>query len=98
MIRLKNIHSLSDFQRNTKAHINRLKKTGEPAILTINGEAEVVVLSAAAYQKLLADLELAEILNTAHQGTLESLGPRGISPPKTSFPTWSTAPKPPPSP
>lgn len=50
---LANIHSLSDFQRNTKLHLRKLKKSGKPAILTVNGQAEVAVQSAAAYQQLL---------------------------------------------
>ncbi len=53
MIDLANIRSLSDFQRNTRKHLNRLKKTGKPEVLTVNGQAELVVQSAAAYQKLL---------------------------------------------
>lgn len=52
MIDLNNIHSLSDFQRNTRAHLNRLKKTGKPAVLTVHGQAEVVVQDAEAYQRL----------------------------------------------
>src|SRR5712692_8690359 len=57
---LVNIHSLSDFQRNAKDHIRKLKRSGKPAVLTVNGEAEVVVQSAEAYQKLLDDRELLE--------------------------------------
>lgn len=52
MIDLANIHSLSDFQRNTKAHLKRLKDSGKPEVLTVNGQAELVVQSAAAYQDL----------------------------------------------
>lgn len=62
MLDLTSIHPLSDFQRNTKKHIRRLKESGKPAVLTVNGEAEVVVQSAAAYQKLLEDQELLEDL------------------------------------
>jgi PHD/YefM family antitoxin component YafN of YafNO toxin-antitoxin module len=60
MIDLTNIRSLSDFQRNTKAHVKHLKETGKPEILTVNGQAELVVQSAAAYQKLLEAADLAE--------------------------------------
>ena len=54
-IDLSSIYALSDFQRNTRDHIARLKQTGSPAVLTVNGQAEVVVQSAEAYQKLLED-------------------------------------------
>ena len=39
MIRTSNIRSLSEFQRNAKRHIRRLKKTGRPEVLTVNGRS-----------------------------------------------------------
>jgi hypothetical protein len=57
MIRPDDIGSLTDFQRNTQAHLKRLKRTGRPELLTINGKAEVVVQNASAYQRLIESLE-----------------------------------------
>jgi len=57
MIRPQDIGSLTHFSRNTKAHLKRLKRTGRPELLTVNGKAEVVVQSSAAYQRLIASLE-----------------------------------------
>ena len=57
MIRPEDIGSLTDFARNTRAHLNRLRRTGRPELLTVNGKAEVVVQSAAAYQRLIESLE-----------------------------------------
>jgi PHD/YefM family antitoxin component YafN of YafNO toxin-antitoxin module len=65
---LANIHSLSDFQRNAKDHIRRLKRSGKPAVLTVNGEAEVVVQSAAAYQELLDARELLDSIRAMSRG------------------------------
>jgi PHD/YefM family antitoxin component YafN of YafNO toxin-antitoxin module len=65
---LASIHSLSDFQRNAKQHIRKLKRSGKPAILTVNGQAEVVVQSAEAYQKLLDDRELLESIRAINRG------------------------------
>ena len=67
-IDLAQIHSLSDFQRNTKDHLRKLKKTGKPAVLTVNGQAEVVVQSAEAYQRLLDDHELLESIRGISRG------------------------------
>ena len=53
------IRSLSDFKRNTVELLDRLRKTGHPLVLTINGKAEVVVQDAAAYQALLDRVEAA---------------------------------------
>jgi PHD/YefM family antitoxin component YafN of YafNO toxin-antitoxin module len=53
MIDLKDIHSLSEFQRNARAHVEHLRRTGRPEVLTVHGKAELVVQNAEAYQKLL---------------------------------------------
>lgn len=71
MIRPEDIGSLTDFSRNTKAHLNKLRRTGRPELLTVNGKAEVVVQSASAYQRL---LELLERLKREHPD-----GPNGNS-------------------
>jgi hypothetical protein len=39
----RDIHSLTDFKKNTSEFINQMKQTGEPVILTIKGKAELVV-------------------------------------------------------
>ena len=46
------IQSLSHFKRNTPKVMAKLKKSGRPLVLTVNGKAKAVVQDAAAYQKL----------------------------------------------
>lgn len=53
MITLEDIRSLTDFQRNTKAHLKRLKSTGRPEVLTVNGKAELIVQDAAAFEEMI---------------------------------------------
>lgn len=60
MIELKNIHSLSDFKRNAKEFIERIKSTQSPMVLTVNGKAEVVVQDAHAFQSICDRAEKAE--------------------------------------
>jgi len=67
-VNLSSIYSLSDFQRNTREHIRKLRKSGKPLVLTVNGHAEVVVQSAEAYQKLLDDRELLEDIRSVSRG------------------------------
>jgi len=57
VIRPEDIGSLADFARNAKAHLKKLKRTGRPELLTVNGKAEVVVQNATAYQHLMELLE-----------------------------------------
>lgn len=64
----RDIHSLTDFKKNTPEFIQQLKETGEPVVLTINGKAELVVQDAASYQKLLDLAEAARVLEGIRQG------------------------------
>ncbi|HEX3716386.1 MAG TPA: type II toxin-antitoxin system Phd/YefM family antitoxin [Verrucomicrobiae bacterium] len=54
MINVRDIRSLTDFQRNTRAHLRRLKLTRRPEILTINGKAELIVQDAEAFEEMFA--------------------------------------------
>ena len=77
MINLENIHSLSDFQRNAKDHIDRLKETGAPEVLTVNGKAELVVLSATAFQDMADRLDEAEAITGIKRGLAEARAGKG---------------------
>ena len=67
----RDIHSLTDFKKNTSQFINQLKETGEPMVLTINGRAELVVQDAASYQKLVELAEQAEELEITRRAVAE---------------------------
>jgi prevent-host-death family protein len=56
------IQSLSHFKRNTPQVMKKIKQSGHPLVLTVNGKAEVVVQDAAAYQRILELAERAEML------------------------------------
>jgi PHD/YefM family antitoxin component YafN of YafNO toxin-antitoxin module len=68
MLDTREIHSLTDFLRNHKAHVARLKKTHAPEVLTVNGKAEVVVQDAASYQAMLARLHHMETIAAIQEG------------------------------
>lgn len=59
-IQTQNIHSLSDFQRNTSKHIRNMQDSGLPEVLTIKGKAELVVQTAESFQAMLNKIELYE--------------------------------------
>lgn len=79
MFRLDDIHSLTDFQRKTREHLERLKETGRPEVLTLHGEAEVVVQDADAYQQLLDRLDRAEAIAGIRDGLTSREGDEGTS-------------------
>lgn len=68
MLDITQISSLSDFNRNTREHIDRLKESGAPEVLTVNGKAEVVIQDAEAYQELVTKAEFAEAVKSIRAG------------------------------
>ncbi|MEO7718032.1 MAG: type II toxin-antitoxin system Phd/YefM family antitoxin [Capsulimonas sp.] len=60
---------MSDFIRNHKAHIARLKETRMPEVLTVNGRAEVVMLDTESYENLMSRLRQMESI-TAIRGLI----------------------------
>ena len=64
----RDIHSLTDFKRRTNALLRRMRKSGHPLVLTVNGKAELVVLDAAAYQRLAELIDRAEAVEGIRRG------------------------------
>jgi prevent-host-death family protein len=52
------IHSLTTFKRNSSGLMRRMKKTGRPLVLTVNGKAEAVLIDATAYQEVASHLDV----------------------------------------
>jgi prevent-host-death family protein len=66
MVNVQNIHSLTEFKRNANSYIETIRSTKAPIVLTVNGEAAVVVQDAIEYQALidrsqLRDAEMREM-------------------------------------
>jgi PHD/YefM family antitoxin component YafN of YafNO toxin-antitoxin module len=76
----KDIHSLSDFKRNTSDFLNQMRGSGHPLVLTINGKAEIVVQDAVSYQKLLDRVDELEALEGIKRGLADAEAGR-VTPP-----------------
>ena len=72
MISLKDIESLTAFKRNTTRYLKKMKKSGNPLVLTVNGRAEIIVQDAESYQRMLELLDRAETIEAVREG-LESV-------------------------
>lgn len=68
MIRPSDIHSVTDFQRNTKAYIEQVTQSKNPIAITINGTAQVVVQDASTYQDMINELEEARFIKAIREG------------------------------
>ena len=79
MIDLREVRSVTEFQRNIKDYIGRLKENKTPLVLTVNGRAELVVQDAESYQLILERLERAETLAAVTRGMEQLERGEGIS-------------------
>ena len=68
MATLQETHSLDEFNQNAKTHVRRLKRTGLPEVLTVNGLPAVVIQDAGSYQRLLDAVEKAEAIAGIKRG------------------------------
>jgi prevent-host-death family protein len=85
MIDLREVRSVTEFQRNLKDYVGRLKEKKTPLVLTVNGRAELVVQDAESYQALLDRLEEAEGTAAVREGIAQIKRGEGIP--------WPTAKK-----
>jgi prevent-host-death family protein len=82
MIDLRAVRSVTEFQRNLKDYVGRLKEKKTPLVLTVNGRAELVVQDAESYQALLDRLEEAEATAAVREGIGQIKRGEGIPWPK----------------
>jgi len=82
MLDTRQIHSMSDFLRNHKAHVARLKETRTPEVLTVNGRAEVVMLDTESYEDMVNQLEHMKAVAAAraHMAQARRDAPPPVSP------------------
>lgn len=68
MIELNQIHPVTDFVRNYKTYLTRLKETGRPEVLTVNGVPECVLVDPESYQAMLVAFEQARFTRAVNEG------------------------------
>lgn len=71
-IDVRDIRSLTDFQRNARTCINRVKESKSPLVVTVNGTAEVVVQDAESYQAMVDRLRELEDLAAIREGIAQA--------------------------
>jgi PHD/YefM family antitoxin component YafN of YafNO toxin-antitoxin module len=77
MIDIRDIHSITDFQRNPRGILENLKESHRPAVLTVNGRPEFVLQEANSYQLLLDKVQEANDLIAIREGLIQSLEEKG---------------------
>ena len=78
MIDLREVRSVTEFQRNIKQFVGHLKKKKTPLVLTVNGRAALVVQNAEGYQRILERLERAEAIAQVATGIKQFQAGQGV--------------------
>jgi PHD/YefM family antitoxin component YafN of YafNO toxin-antitoxin module len=78
MIATEHSQSVAEFNENPTETLNRLKDTGGPEVLTIDGEAKAILLSPAVYEDMLREVLLERDVATIRQSMKEFAEGKGI--------------------
>ena len=74
----KDIRPLTEFKRDTGRFVSRLKETGRPSILTVNGKPSLVVMDARAWQDIQDRIEYANTVSAIHKGLEQVRAGQGV--------------------
>jgi PHD/YefM family antitoxin component YafN of YafNO toxin-antitoxin module len=74
----KDIHSLTDFKRNTPSFLDQLRTTRRALVLTVNGKAEVAVMGAETFQFVLEALDQLDTLQGIRRGLEQARRGEGV--------------------
>ena len=73
----RDIDSLTNFKRRTSQFLKKMKKTGQPMVLTVHGKAEKVVRDPKTHQNLLDRAVRFRTLEAIHDGMKETKAGKG---------------------
>lgn len=80
MLDIKNgIRSLTEFKQNSANILQHIKKTHTPAVLTVNGKAEAVLLDPKTYQEMVKKISYLESTNQIRKALVEMEKDKGIA-------------------
>ena len=74
----KDIRPLTEFKRETSRFVARLKKTGRPSVLTVNGKPSVVVMDATAWQEMQDQIDYAQTVAGIRKGLDQARAGEGV--------------------
>lgn len=74
----KDIRPLTEFKRDTARFVSRLKETGRPSVLTVNGKPVLVVMDAEAWQEVQDQIEHARTVAAIRKGLDQARAGQGV--------------------
>lgn len=77
MVATRHTQSLTDFRQNATETLERLAKTGEAEVITVNGEAKAVMMSPEAFDELAREVEDARFYDSMRRAMREHAQGKG---------------------
>ena len=74
----KDIRPLTEFKRDTARFMLRLKETGRPSVLTVNGKPSLVVMDAKVWQDVQDQVEYARTVAGIRKGLDQVCNGQGV--------------------
>ncbi|MFN7589301.1 MAG: type II toxin-antitoxin system Phd/YefM family antitoxin [Planctomycetota bacterium] len=74
----KDIRSLTDFKRETPKFLKQIRGSGRALVLTVNGEAELAVMSAATFQQVLEAIDELDMIRCVREGLQQAREGEGM--------------------
>jgi len=68
MIHPSEIHTLTEFKRNSSDLIERLEKTGRPQVLTVEGRPKAILMAVEAFERMAELADRAEAIEGIRRG------------------------------
>ena len=78
MIASEHAQSVDDFHRSAAETLDRLDRTGEPEVITVDGQARAVLLSPAAYEAMARELRVSADVATIRRAVAEIDAGQGL--------------------
>ncbi len=73
---VKEADSLRNFTTNPTAYLEKLRRSGAPLLLTVEGQGDVVVQDAASYQRMLETVDRLEAIAGVKEGLADVVAGR----------------------
>ncbi len=78
MSQLADTYPLIDFREQAEEHLERLRRNGQPELLTVDGKPELVIQAVEPYQRLLELSDRTEAIAGARRGLASKAEGRGV--------------------
>jgi len=79
MIQPSDIHTLTEFKRDSTSVLERMQSSGRPQVLTVDGKARAILVDVKSFERMVDLVERAETLEGIRRGLEDEKAGRTVS-------------------